>query len=260
MPALFFATLSGAVFFILIASVRGELLHSLFCTFPEYLLVLLKATIVAASWICVFYAMRELPISLASPIRSTSPLWTMLGGILIFGEIPGWLQAGGIVMIFCGYFLFGQLGKREGFSFRSKGMKLIILGTLLGAASALYDKFLLNIMSLDRQMVQMYFSINLVLVLGSFTLLRNIFGNRHRFIWKWTIPVTGMLITISDFSYFYGVSQPDAPISMISLVRRCSCVVSFFLGALIFRDKNIKEKALALILLLGGAALLALAK
>ena len=103
-------------------------------------------------------------------------------------------------------------------------------------------------------------SVNLVIVLGGFTLLRNIFGNRHTFVWKWSIPATGVLIMISDFSYFYGVSQPDAPISMISLVRRCSCAVSFFLGAMIFRDKNIKEKSAALILLLAGAAILALAK
>ena len=67
-------------------------------------------------------------------------------------------------------------------------------------------------------------------------------------------------IPVADYSYFYALACEEAPISMISLVRRCSCAVSFFLGAAIFRDKNIKSKALALLLLLLGAALLALAK
>lgn len=159
MPTLFFTTLCGSVFFVLLALVRGELLTSFACTPKEYFLVLAKSTIVASSWICVYYAMRELPISLASPIRSTSPVWTMLGGILLFGEVPNWLQAIGIVLIFAGYFLFTKLGKLEGFSWKSRGMQLIILGTLLGAASALYDKFLLNTMELNRQMMQMYFQL-----------------------------------------------------------------------------------------------------
>jgi transporter family protein len=260
MPVLFLATLCGTIFFVIISALQGQLLAALQCTTAEYLLILLKSAIVSASWICVYYAMRELPISLASPIRSTSPLWTLLGGILIFREIPTWLQAVGMATILAGYMCFSILGKKEGFPWKSKGMQLIIAGTLLGAASALYDKFLLNTLQLNRQMLQMYFSLDLVVILGAAWGIRTLFRHRHPFVWKWSIPATGILLIIADYSYFYALSQDGAPISMISLVRRCSCAVSFFLGAAIFRDKNIKSKSAALILLLAGAAMLALAK
>jgi transporter family protein len=260
MPALFLATLSGTVFFVCLSAVQGELVSALKCSATEFFLVMLKSALVASSWICVYYAMRDLPISLASPIRSTSPLWTMIGGILIFREIPTWLQAIGMLCILTGYMLFSMLGKKEGFPWRSKGMQLIIAGTLLGAASALYDKFLLNTLQIDRQMLQLYFSLDLVLLLGIAWGIRILFGHKHPFHWKWSIPATGILLIIADYCYFFAVSQHDAPISMISLLRRCSCAVSFFIGAMIFRDKNIKSKSWVLLLLLIGAAVLALAK
>ena len=223
-------------------------------------MVMLKAALVASSWVCAYYAMRELPISLAAPIRSTSPLWTLAGGILIYREIPTWLQAAGMAVILTGYIMFTFFGRSEGFPWRSKGMQLIIAGTLLGAASALYDKYLLNKLQFPPDMVQFYFSLGLVAVLGAAWGIRSCFGSRHEFVWKWSIPVTGILLIIADFCYFHAVSMADAPISMISLLRRCSCVVTFFVGALIFHDRNVKRKAAALVLLLAGAAMLALLK
>jgi transporter family protein len=260
MPVLFLATLSGTVFFVIFSALQGNLQPALSCTAKEYSLVMVKSLLVSSSWICVYYAMRELPISLASPIRSTSPLWTMIGGIAIFREIPTLWQGVGMFTILLGYMCFSLLGKKEGFPWKSKGMQLIIAGTLLGAASALYDKYLLNTCRLDRQMLQLYFSLDLVLILGTAWILRRCFGHKHPFIWKWSIPATGILLILADYCYFYAVSQVDAPISMISLVRRCSCVVTFVIGVIVFHDKNIRKKSWALLLLIAGAALLALAK
>ncbi|MBO7291684.1 MAG: EamA family transporter, partial [Bacteroidaceae bacterium] len=44
----------------------------------------------------------------------------------------------------------------------------------------------------------------------------------------------------------------ESMISIVSMVRRSSVVVSFTAGALIFREKNIKNKAIDLILVLLG--------
>ena len=144
MPVLFFATLSGSIFFVLATAASGNITHAVSCSASHYLLTLLKSVIVGSSWVCVFYAMRELPITLASPLRATAPMWTILGGLLIFHETPTKLQAVGIHFIFIGYLLFNLIGKTEGFNWKSKGIILIVAGTLLGAVSALFDKYLLH--------------------------------------------------------------------------------------------------------------------
>ena len=257
MPALFFATLSGTVFFLLVTICTGKFSAAVSCSGTHYLYTLAKAFIVSGSWVCVFYAMRELPVTLASPIRATSPLWTAIGGIIIYREIPGMIQAAGMVVIFAGYIIFSMIGKLEGFSWKSKGIVLIVAGTLLGALSALFDKYLLNTVKIDRQVLQFYFSVNLVIVLGTALVIRGCFGQKHPFKWKWSIPLTGILLIVADYAYFYALSADDAPISMVSLVRRCSCVVTFAIGAKVFNDSMLKRKAAALVLLLLGVAMIA---
>ena len=261
MPVLFFATLSGSLLYVIVLALCGRAASAAVCTPAQFGLVLLKSLLVSSSWICVYYAMRELPISLASPIRASSPLWTVCGGILLFGELPGIWQICGMISIFAGYYFFAGIGKKEGFPPLNKSVLLIIAGTVLGASSALYDKFLLNVCQLPREMLQFYFSVDLVFVLGAAYLIRKfVFKQGVDFEWRWTIPVTGILLIAADYLYFYAVSLPEIHISILSLVRRCSCIVTFAFGVWYFRDLNIKRKVFALALILLGVAILALAK
>ncbi len=261
MPVLFFSSCSGAVFFLIWSLVSGELSRYFDCDWQTWILILLKSVLVGLSWTCVYYAMRELPISIAAPIRASSPLWTFLGSLFLFGEIPNGLQALGMLAIFVGYYLFSVLGKLEGIRFtRHRGMHLILLGTLLGAASALYDKYLLNELQIPRGVMQFYFSVDLVFLLGlSWWIRASCFGGKHPFRWRWSIPATGILLILADFLYFYAVSLPGIHISILSLIRRSSCVVTFAVGAYYFRDANVKRKATALGVILLGVLLLALA-
>ena len=52
--------------------------------------------------------------------------------------------------------------------------------------------------------------------------------------------------------------MPDAQISLMSMLRRMSCVVSFGFGAFLFGERNIKRKLLALVLFLIGVLLLSI--
>lgn len=261
MPALFFATCSGFAVMLGTTLFRGTLPQCFAQPVTFYLYVFLKAIIVGSSWICIYYAMRDLPVSITSPIRASSPVWTLLGAIIFFQELPTLWQGVAMLLIFVGYYIFSVIGKLEGIHFtRSKGIYLIMLGTLIGSASALYDKYLLGVLKLDREMLQFWFSADLVIVLGLAWLIRTAFGHKHPFEWRWCIPFTGIILIIADWLYFYAVSVPDAQISILSLVRRSNCIVTFAVGGIWFHDKNLKKKAIPLALILLGVVLLALKK
>lgn len=262
MPVLFFSSLTGTVFFLAATMAGGGLSAAVSCTWGQFALVFLKSVLVSSSWTCVYYAMRELPISIAAPIRATSPLWTLLGGVLIFGEKPTLTQWVAMLVIFSGYYAFSVLGRSEKIDFlRHRGIYLILAGTILGAASALYDKYLLNVLKIPPLTLQFYFSLDIVAVLGTAFAVRSLFfGQKHAFHWRISIFLTGILLIAADYAYFYAVSLPDIQISVISLVRRCNVIVSFALGCYLFHDRNVRKKAFALLMILAGVALLALAK
>ena len=259
MPVLFYSTCAGAVALIVWLLMAGRLAPAVAANVSELRLVTVKVLLVGSSWICGYYAFRELPITLASPLRSTSPLWTFFGGVLIFHEHLSAIQIAAAAVIFVGYWFFSVCGKLEGFPLRSRGMVLIVAGTLLGSASALYDKYLLNVRRIPWERVQFYFMVGLTVMLGAtYAIRRFCFAKPHEFRWRWTIPLTGVLLVFSDAVYFYALGLPEVPISLVSLLRRMSCIVSFGFGALVFGERNIKRKLLALILFLIGVLLLSI--
>ncbi len=259
MPVLFMSTVAGAVGFAAYLALAGKFADAAAATPQELGLTIVKVLLVGGSWVTSYYAIRELPITLASPIRSTAPLWTFLGGVLIFGERLTPLQILAAAVIFAGYAVFSACGKLEGFPLRSRGMVLIVTGTLLGAASALYDKYLMNTLHLPPHRVQFCFMTALAALLGVSWLIRRFcFGNRHPFVWRWTIPAIGLLLVLADALYFHAVSMPGTQISLVSMLRRMSCVVSFGFGALIFGERNLERKLAALALFLLGVVLLSL--
>ena len=258
-PVLFFSTLSGTTFFVLATALSGHFLETVICDGKAYALIWLKAVIVGSSWWCVYFALRDLPISIAAPIRASAPVWTFIGSLFLFGEVPTWIQALAMLLAFGGYCVFSLLGKLEGFPPRSPGMVWMWAGTLLGAVSALYDKFLLHSLQLPRATVQFHFSVNLIPLIGIAYWITSRRGSEtRRFEWRWSIVLAGVLLIAADYLYFYAVGLPDIKISIVSLVRRCGCIVPFALGAWYFHDRHMRGKVVALALILIGVAILGL--
>lgn len=264
LPVLFFATCTGAALFLPIAA--GSVFSPEFfqqiglyappLNFQEHLLVLLKSGIVVSSWILAFFAMKHLPVTIFAPIRSTSPLWTLIGALAIFHEKLSLQQWIGILITLVFFYLFSAAGKKEGVEFRkNKWVFFIVLATLLAGVSGLYDKFL--ILCIDRVAVQAWFSFYQVAIL--FPVLALFWFPKRKtttpFQWRWTIVFIGLTLVVADFLYFYALSFEDSLVSIISALRRGSVAMTFFLGAFLFKEQNIKRKAVFLSGILAGILL-----
>jgi len=261
-PVLFFSTLTGALFFALLMTTTGQFARAVVLSFPNHALVFLKSLLTACMWTCVFYAMRALPISIVAPIRNSAPLWTLLGGILLYHEVPNAWQGVGIAAVLSGYVLFSLAGRAEGIHFEKHyGILLVAIGTLLGAAAAIYDKYLLQIRGIPANSVQFWFAVWLAVLMGILLAVqRGAKLGRTAFQWRWTIPAVGILLILSDWCYFHAVAQPGMAISVLSLIRRSSVVVAFAVGVVVFGEGNLKRKAVALGAILIGVAILTLAR
>jgi drug/metabolite transporter (DMT)-like permease len=221
-------------------------------------LVLAKAALVASSWVFGYFAIKHLPLSIASPIRSTSPLWTVLMAVSLMGEAPTHWQWAGIVVILAAFYAFSLVGKLEGIHFhRDKWVGFMVAATLLGACSSIYDKHLLQVAKIDPPTLQAWFSIYLVVVmLPLHVMWRRGFWQHSKFHWSWAIPMIGLLLLAADFLYFTAIAQDGALIAVISPVRRASVIIPFLGGILPHREKNFIPKLVCILILLGGVALI----
>lgn len=225
--------------------------------FHTHLLFVVKAVIVLTSWMFAYFAMKHLPISIASPIKATQPMWTVLGAVLIFSEKLNGFQAAGIGITLVSFFLFSVIGKKEGISFRTnKWFWFIVMATLTGAVSGLYDKYLMK--QYDHMAVQVYYTFYQAVIMGIITLFLWAPTRKKTtpFHFRWSIAFISLFLVTADFVYFYALTLPESLISVVSTIRRAGVIVPFLYGAMIMHDKNIRLKIIDLVGVLIGMLLL----
>lgn len=214
--------------------------------------IFLKSVIVLASWAFGFFSMKNLPITLVSPINATRPMWTLVGALLIFHEQLSLYQWIGILLALLSFMAFSFVGRKEGVSFvHNKWIYCLIIAVVLGAASGLYDKYLMH--RFDRMAVQVYYMIYQALLMVVFLFLWKFNPRRGTsFQWRWSIVFISIFLVLADFVYFYALSYPDSLISVLSTVRRAGVVVPFAYGVWVLHDKNPKLKSFCLLGVLLG--------
>ncbi|MFT4224625.1 EamA family transporter [Dysgonomonas sp.] len=213
--------------------------------------IFIKSIIVLSSWIFGYFAIKHLPLTITGPINATRPVMTLVGALLIFGERLNLYQWIGVIITIISFFLLSLSGKKEGINFhKNKWILFMVLASIAGAVSGLYDKFLMQ--QFSSTAVQFWFnSYQCLLMLAVMIVLW--YPKRTTttpFKWKWSIILVSVFLTIADFVYFYALTDSDAMISIVSMVRRSSVLVSFAGGVIFFHEKNLKGKAIDLVLII----------
>lgn len=256
LPVLFFNTLFCALIFSVVILFADDSLRSF--EYPSlHLKVFIKAIIVLISWILGYFGIKHVPLTIAGPINATRPVIVLLGALLIFGERLNLLQWSGVVVSIIAFWLLSQSGKREGIDFKKDKWILMMVGAAFtGAASGLYDKYLLK--SIDPLFVQTWFSIYqfmiMVPILGLLW-----YPTRDKttpFAWRWSILLIPIFLSISDYLYFNSLAIDGSMVSVVSMIRRCSVLISFIFAVLFLGERNVKSKLTDLLLMIIGLLLI----
>lgn len=270
-PVLLLNTLFSSLIFLpfILLSQQGMIdADSLFYThsygWHEHKYIFLKSCIVLSSWLFAYFGLKHLPLTIVGPINATRPVMVLFGAMLIFSERLNVWQWLGVTVAFIGIEMLKQTSRKEGINWwRNRWIYFVILANILGALSGLYDKYLMagienGGIGLDKMAVQSWYNIyQLFMMLAIFALLW--WPKRKEttpFSWHWSIPLISIFLSAADFIYFYSLGLEGAMISIVSMIRRGSVVVSFLFGAMIFHEKNLKAKVVDLLLVILSMLLL----
>ena len=251
---------NGVLWVLLVATALSTLFLCPFLsagTGREHLQIVLKAVLVTISWISGLIGLKLLPITTVSTLKASRPFFVVLFSIVLFGERLNVWQWGGVALALLALTLLSGVSRKEGFAFtKSKGIAAMAVSILAGVASALYDKHIIS--GMEPLFLQSWgnFYITVLLVICVVVKALHDKEKRERFKWDWMLVVIAMFITGADMLYFFALKQEGALLSVISLIRRCSVVVTFVVGAMVFKEKKIREKAVDLAILMAGMGLL----
>ena len=266
-PVLFLNTLFSTLIFLpfIILSASSHTLDGSMFYVPQmgwaaHRFILLKSVLVLSSWIFGYFAMKHLPLSIVGPINATRPVLVLVGALLVYGERLNLWQWAGVLLAILSFFLLSRSGRKEGIDFKhNRWIFCLIIAALLGVASGLFDKYLMASVQdggvgLNRMVVQSWYNIYQMVLMG--IILCIVWFPKRRqttpFRWDGAIVFISIFLCLADFVYFYALSLPGAMISVVSMVRRGSVIVSFITAVLFFRERNVKAKAVDLLLVLLG--------
>ena len=266
-PVLFLNTvLSSLIFipFIIVSynsdALDGTIFHVGSGGWEMHKFIVLKSCIVLSSWILGYFGIKHLPLSIVGPINATRPVMTLVGAMLVFGERLNAWQWAGVTLAVVSFMMLSRSGKKEGIDFKHDHWIWMVVGAaLLGAISGLYDKYLMAPVEsggagLDKMMVQSWFVVYQCIMMG--IMLAVLWWPKRKQTtpsdWDWSIVCVSVFLSAADFVYFYALTQPEAMISIVSMIRRGSVIVSFACAAVFFHEKNLKAKAVDLALVILG--------
>ena len=262
LPVLALNTLFSSIIFIpfiLLSHFAPQMLQDSIFYVPDsggwevHKFILLKSFIVLSSWAFGYFGMKHLPLTIVGPINATRPVMTLVGAMLIFGERLNLYQWIGVFMAVISFFMLSRSGKKEGIDFKhDRWIWFVVLAAVLGAVSGLYDKYLMG--RFNNMKVQSWYNNYQLFKKGRVQMF--LWWPKRKtstpFRWDWCIILISVFLSAADFVYFYALSMEDSMISIVSMVRRGSVVVSFLFGAMMFHEKNLKSKAIDLLLVLIG--------
>lgn len=222
------------------------------------LLLIGKAVIVATAWMLDLYALKDYFISVLQPLSAVRVVISFFLAMLVFSEQVFWWQFIGLAVIFVGILLLRTNTKDEQTNVSNKVQRrciiLYLLACVCNEISALNDKFMLQrISSYQMQFWFMLFvaiifwicffvvSIKHKKILATKSDFKNIF-----------IYLAAIMLFVGDQFLFRALNDPASKLSIASMLKQISTIVSVIVGGLMFKEPNLKKKLIFLAIILVG--------
>lgn len=254
---------NGVLAVLLVATALSTLFLSPFFKLgpgEDYIRLAFKAVLVTLSWISGMIGLKMLPLTTVSTIKGSRPVFVVLLSVLIYSEKLNWMQWSGIALALIALWMLGRSSRSDG-TVKARRTGFIFMGVSVatGVASAVYDKHIIS--GMDPLFVQCWTNLFITVLLAICVGVQLFARERSSFQkiqWDWTLLVVAVLITAADMLYFFALKQPGALLSVISVVRRGSILVTFVCGAILFKEGNLKAKGLNMLVMVAGIVLLLL--
>ena len=178
--------------------------------------ILAKSVLVLSSWVCGYYGMKYLPLTIVGPINATRPVMVLLGALIIFGERLNLYQWVGVLLAIVSFFMLSRSGRQEGIDFRhNRWIVCIVAAAILGALSGLYDKYLMASpadggVGLNRMAVQSYYNFYQCAMMGLILAAQKRPHIEHSSPALLYILLISLFLSMADFAYFYALSLDGA--------------------------------------------------
>jgi len=241
---LFFYTLIGVIFALpyLPEAVRLSPLYVFF--------IFIKSAVVCTAWGFSCAALRKMSVSLYGIIDLSRMIFSTALGVFILGEAFTLNKALGVTIVIIGLFLVNLKKTGEAKTTTFPVVLAAFLNCFFNALSGTMDKVLMRYMSSGQ--LQFWFMLFMTLIYGAVILVRHEKISVKNTAKNYWIPLMSLSLVIGDKLLFEANASPLSEVTLMTVIKQSSVLVSVLTGWLVFKEKNILYKLMCAVIVLFG--------
>ena len=220
-----------------------------------FMLVVIKSLVIFVAWILAFLAIKKVPVSVYGICDMSRVIFSTLLGVFFLDES---LTAKGIVsllLVVAGLYFANTKKSAENENYKMKYIWLIIAECFLNAVSGTMDKYIMSTGEITSSALQFWFMLLLsVFYLAYILIKREKLELKKAFTNPWLYVLSFSLI-LGDRMLFIANADPESQVTVMTLIKQSSAIVTVILGRLIYKEKNIVRKLICAGIILLGIAL-----
>ena len=218
-------------------------------------LIVAKSGVIFFAWMLTFIAIKKVPLGIYGITDMSRVIFSSLMGVLFLGE--GLTPRGVISLVFVasGLYLANKKHSDGTNTYSSKYTWMIMLSCFLNAVSGTLDKVIMSTGEVTSSVLQFWFMLLLsAFYLGNIIIKKEDFEIKKAIKNPW-IYVLSLLLILGDRALFIANSDPESKVTVMTLIKQSSAVVTIIMGRVLYKEKNILKNLFCAGLITFGIAL-----
>lgn len=224
-------------------------------SFTMFLLLIIKSFVVFTAWILGFKGLKKIPVSVYGVLDMSRVIFSTLLGVLFLHESLTVKGVVSLILVAMGLYFANQKKNAENEEYKQKYVWYIFLSCFLNAISGTLDKYIMSTGEITSSALQFWFMLlTSIFYLGYILIKKEKLELKKAFTNPWIYLLSFSLI-LGDRLLFIANSYPDSKVTIMTLLKQSSAVVTILLGKLIYHEKNIAKKLVCALIIISGIVL-----
>jgi len=210
----------------------------------------LKSSACCIAWLFSLLALKQMSVSLYSVMDLGRMIFSTALGVLVLREDFTVPKAIGMVLVITGLLLVNLKKNAKTNKTTLFSLIAVLMNCFFNAISGTLDKVLMK--SIEPIQLQFWFMFFMTVIYGIVLLIR-----REKFSFKtvktnYWIPIMSVSLIVGDLLLFEANASPQSQVTLMTLIKQSSVVISVLSGWLLFKEKNILYKLFCTAVVVAG--------
>jgi len=226
-------------------------------SFPPtmFFLIILKSLAVFVAWILSFKGIKKIPVSVYGVVDMSRVIFSTLLGILFLHEDVTVKGIVSLLLVATGLYFANQKQQAIQEEYSMKYVWYVFLSCFFNGISGILDKYIMSSGEITSSALQFWFMLFLSLsyfvymcLIKEKPQLKKIFTN------PW-VYVLGFSLVLGDRLVFVANADHQSKVTIMTILKQSSAVVTILLGKLCYKEKNILRKLVCASVIIAGICL-----